>query len=493
MKNILLSLSILLFITIKGCSQYSDTNNINWIDHIENDLIPFWITADAKGVPLGNFPTFRCNNGKIQDCPELNIESIPEWLRIQSDSLQRDYVRMKSRQIFLYSVAYHLTGKEDYLENAKNGVDYILSHVDYKNFKIHSFWQDRKKLPTPQQVTSQDLAYSLCGLTFFYYITRDKKLLDIITHTKNEIFNNYLLHSNTIEKDTLFAWVKEDFETDKTTNKELVANLDQVNAYLLLIAPLVNDSLADRYKSDLLMLSKIMNNNFYNAESNVYWGKLHDKKYGLEYHTDFGHTIKTFWMEYLIGKMVNDSTLILFAKNNALKLLKEAYIKETGSWGSCYSDGGPGKKINCNKSWWIYAELDQMTATLSMADKSLYNTYLNSTYEYWMDHFVDRKDCEVWHELNCDGNPNLSIPKIHIWKNGYHSFEHALVAYITTSSINNKEVTLYWALNNGINIEKEYINPYYFKGEIKNIESTDFNRKKLGCYSRFEVHFTDIR
>ena len=90
--------------------------------------MPFWLTADALGAPIGNFPTFRCNDGTAYHpeapCPELARP--PEWI---ASELGRDYTRMKSRQTFLYGVAFHITGEERYLEYARAGVTWLRQHA----------------------------------------------------------------------------------------------------------------------------------------------------------------------------------------------------------------------------------------------------------------------------------------------------------------------------------------------------------------------------
>src|SRR5207253_2791145 len=86
-----------------------------WLAHLNRDLLPFWTMPAALGVPIGNFPTFRCNDGarfdRAKPCPELALAD--PWIR---EELDRDYVRMKSRQVYAYGVAYHLTGDEKMLE-----------------------------------------------------------------------------------------------------------------------------------------------------------------------------------------------------------------------------------------------------------------------------------------------------------------------------------------------------------------------------------------
>ncbi|MCG7585561.1 N-acylglucosamine 2-epimerase, partial [Photobacterium sp. OFAV2-7] len=47
-----------------------------WLEHVEKGLRPFWMMDTAKGTPIGNFPTFRCDNGALLNtdapCNELN-------------------------------------------------------------------------------------------------------------------------------------------------------------------------------------------------------------------------------------------------------------------------------------------------------------------------------------------------------------------------------------------------------------------------------------
>src|SRR5439155_709565 len=46
-----------------------------WRQHVTDELLPFWVVPDALGTPIGNFPTFRCNDGTLPRpealCPEL--------------------------------------------------------------------------------------------------------------------------------------------------------------------------------------------------------------------------------------------------------------------------------------------------------------------------------------------------------------------------------------------------------------------------------------
>ena len=52
--------------------------------------------------------------------------------------------------------------------------------------------------------------------------------------------------------------------------------------------------------------------------------------------------------------------------------------------------------------------------------------------------------------------------KIHHWKNGYHSAEHALVGYLTAQALRSQPATLWFATPAGAPLR-----PYLFAGKAK--------------------------
>src|SRR5580700_9821888 len=96
--------------------QYFDIENLlrdlprgqRWTQHLMEDLLPFWTKSSALGEPMGNFPTYRNNDGSLVDPKHLH----EEFLHVVPGIvwLDREHVRSRSRQCFAYGVAYHLTG-----------------------------------------------------------------------------------------------------------------------------------------------------------------------------------------------------------------------------------------------------------------------------------------------------------------------------------------------------------------------------------------------
>jgi mannose/cellobiose epimerase-like protein (N-acyl-D-glucosamine 2-epimerase family) len=455
-----------------------------WVRHLREDLLPFWETKEALGSPVGNFPTYRCNDGTLYNpatpCEEL---ANPDPSVKDIIKLDRDYVRMKARQVFAYGIAYHMTGKKEYLDLAQAGTNYLRKYaLEYDGGKFcgaFSYFKEPGHVPSPaaSMRTSQDMAYAVTGIGFYYYLTRDLSVLKDVQKLKNYIWSTYYDQSLDI-----VTWVKSPTVDGDTPNQlELVGQLDQVYGYMLWLAHAMPASDRLKWKADLTHLARIMIEQFFSPREGMFWGSITDvskRQLGTD-HTDFGHTVKTLWLIYEIGKLTSDVSLIEFGRSHAADILDKAYIKETGSWARRIDERG---RLDEDKEWWILAELDQVAGTLGLIDPA-FARYLPQTYDYWFKYMVDHDNHEIWHWVNAkDNKPNLRIPKQHSWKNALHSFEHALVGYMVGQQIHEKPVTLYFAFSKPP--AKEEIQPYFFQGRVEAIERTT---------TGFKVTFTKIR
>ncbi len=454
-----------------------------WIAHLERDILPFWRQPAALGDPVGNFPTNRCNDGSVYraDAPCPEFVRAPQWIR---NGLDRHYVRMASRQTFLYGVAYHLTGDEEYLLWSRAGARYIIDHaLDRETGSVVTYFEDGQAGPAPGERTSQDLAYALLGPAFYYYLTRDPEVLDEIRLIRNHIAEQYY------GRDWgMYRWTLSGGEAQR---QELVAQLDQANAYLLMLAPLMPEEDRAGWRDQLVAIARIMRDRFYDPASGMFLGALAPnpaapaERCDLDRdHTDFGHTIKTYWMIYLIGRLAQDDTLTAFAQTGATDILGRAFLNETGSWATqplC------GDGVNRTSTWWASAELNQAAATFGLADPALLR-FLPDTYRFWLSRMVDREHGEVWHEVvPPDMAPGLT--KLHLWKNGFHTAEHALIAYITTRAIRGEPVQLFFAFPSG-HTDAE-ARPYYYAGSV--IGRVDSALPNLPGFRRVAVTFGEVR
>lgn len=414
----------------KGPSPSAElTTGQRWLEHFQKDLLPFWNLPDAWGEPRGNFPTFRCNDGHLPaptgPCPE--IADAPGWIKEQSG---RDYVRMKSRQTYFYGVAYHLTGDPKLLALARDGVTYLRENaLEKETGSAVSYWEKGVAGPPLLQRTSQDLAYAQLGLAMYYYLTRDEAVLADILRLKNHIFSHYCQ-----TEWGMLRWVAQDPGGVEDKRQELVAQLDQINAYMLLLTPILPEPHQTQWKQDLVLLAKVMIEKYFAPEHHLFWGTVHDGKDQVlgSRHTDFGHTAKALWMIERIGRLAGDQGLVEFATREGAEVLKKAYLADSGSWASRLRGDGT---LDIHKEWWIYAELDQTAATLALHDP-VQGRFLPKTFAYWLRYLVDPKQHEIYGWVNGRTHQGGGDPKIHHWKSGYHSAEHALVGYTKLRSLN---------------------------------------------------------
>ena len=435
-----------------------------WLRHLREDLLPFWEMPEALGQPLGNFPTYRNNDGSLVEPQHPG----PDFTNVIPGIvwLDRDHVRAKSRQCFAYGIAYHLTGEPRYLEYARGGVSFLREHaLDREHGGAYTYFKGAAKLPAVGQRTSQDLAYALTGIGFLYYLTRDADLLKDLVNLHDYIWDTYY-----DPQAGLLRWVLEPSgDGDSPNQKELVAQLDQIYGYMLAVTPALPDVQQRVWRKRLSKLCHILMDQFYTPRTDMFWGAITSsqiKCWGTP-HTDFGHSVKTFWLLSVIGSLNDDYEMFISAEARAAQVLEWAYIERTGSWARAFAADG---KLDENKEWWIYCELDQVAGALALVDPA-YARYLVRTSDYWFKYMVDHKHHEIWHMVSAETNqPVAGYPKQHSWKSCLHSFEHALVSYIFAQQLHGDPVTLHFAWSDTPAHEKIY--PYFYQGRVTSISES---------------------
>jgi len=450
-----------------------------WMSHMLGDLMRFWWQDAAFGVPQGAFPTVRCDTGELvnwqRPCPEVGRNT---WIR------DMHTIVAQSRQTYAYGVAFHMTGDVAFLDMMRKGVAFIRANfVDRERGGLYTS-QDRSNGtwgPAWDTRNPQELAYGLLGMSFYYYLTRDPEVLPDILATKKVIFDNYYNSgANALQ------WMLTNQGATFGSELRLVAQLDQMNAYMVMMTPLLPEPHKSQWRDDLVWLSRVLIEKFYSPAENMFFLNA-NRPADLDLRvsgTDFGHTIKAMWMIRHTGLLAGDKELVDFVEKNAPKVLERAYLSGSGSWAQGLLAGGA---IDINKSWWIYAELDQFAGSLAMTYPETAR-YLPATYEYYLKYFVDQEFGEVWNGVNGNTHqPIRDLPKAWQWKNGYHSMEHALVAYITTLQLQGEGVPLWFAFQKPP-VDDE-IRPYFYTGKIDKMESQTDARVGL----TWRVTFRDVK
>ncbi|MGN1281838.1 MAG: hypothetical protein ACI4UM_08065 [Succinivibrio sp.] len=443
-----------------------------WVEHA-NDLKKYWLHPDAYGVPVGNFPTWRCDDGTLRNQKRCKGEQDIGGLM---ELTPYDFTRMQARQTFAYGALFNLTGDIKALELHQAGVEFLLKKaIDpeggfYNIFENGKPFKDANSVITGRRLnrTSQDLSYALVGLAMNAYLTHDKRVIDVIKKSQKYIYDTYF------DKDSqLMKWCLEDSVYDRKDQKELVGLLDQLNAYMILTWRVLPKKDQAEWSKLISKTVKAINKNFYNAQNNRFWGCTDNEScFVLDKgrHLDNGHTVKAFWMEYLAARGLDDDSLERFAKNGMKDTLKSAQTAEGNDWF--------GDLLYNRASWWEYAELNQAALTLALTDDYI----LHNTFYPWINEAIDKEYGEI-------GSYGL---KTFFWRNGFHTTEHALIGAILSNGIRLKYcqdneqcemdnyVRLYFA---PVNYNDRNFTPYLYSGDIVYV-------KDLGKVK--EVVFDDI-
>jgi hypothetical protein len=412
-----------------------------WLNYAAQDLWKFWGKENAL-----EYTSYRCNNGALINPKQLCSELRQGWIIA---GLENEYTRMLSRQVYLYGTLFNMTGDPLTLEYMEVGVERLLERFEDSG-SAATIMKDGKPLYTAEQRTSQDLAYVQVGLAMHYYLTGDQAVLEKIDSLKDYVIASYYR-----DDWEMLAWTLEDQMPGDAQNQELVAQLDQLNAYMLLVFPHLPENMKVEWEKDIRLMVDILLNKFHDEDRNRFAGQIVKGEFNRpgQRHNDFGHSVKTYWMIHTAGKLLDDDRYLEIGRWGIDAIIKQSIrfreeASDASNWGNQTNSDGSG--------WWEFAELTQATATL-MLDEPDYARYLPDIYKYWLSSFVDKTYGGVW------GGAGGGT-KQHLWKNGYHEAEIGLVALITSQKAKDETVDLYFKRDEG------HFQPYLF--EIKPIEQS---------------------
>ena len=462
----------------------------DWMNHLNDDLLKFWNKPEITDIKDSLFPTYITNDGHVlpaskQDWPKEFVEAKKSSDTSGLVDEDNNYVRAHSRLTYAFGIAYHMTGKTEYLDICKKGAMELMNAMD-GNYGMHVTQNSTTKEwdSDYRKRTSQDLAYGLTGLGMYYFLTHDKSVMFKILQLHDYIFNVYM-----DEKRGYLTWLPRFLKDNPEV--QIVAQLDQLYAYMLMITPALPMPYAQKWRDDMKQITDILITQFYSEQYGFFWGVDSDAmsmNLGTD-HTDFGHSVKTFWVILKVGELLNDVEYINFARPKIHRILLDAYIEKNGSWARRFDQNG---NLDIDKEWWILAELDQAAEILSIHDPSYYR-FLNNTHKYWFDVMTDHEHGEIWHMVDgATDKPVINYPKAHNWKTSLHSFEHTLFGYMTASRVKNESFSLFYAIPEWEKSRFRELQPYMFRAKVLDVENEGTIDTLTDGNSNYKVTFTSL-
>ncbi|GEM_PF-4176069 len=177
------------------------------------------------------------------------------------------------------------------------------------------------------------MAYAAQGVGAYYFVTRDPEALEYLEKTRNLIMdpNKYWDVAN----GRVLDGMSHDLHTPKDQSGggfELVAGLDQINAYMVLVQPVLpSQELRDGWAEDLRKLATGVLENFW--QDGVFFGQSARVGNFSSRHTDLGHNMKSHWMMGLVGELVGYEPWTRFSTWSGIPWIGQGFDEEFGIWG----------------------------------------------------------------------------------------------------------------------------------------------------------------
>lgn len=434
----------------------------DWLAHTQV-IGEYWLQPDAYGTPPGRFPTFRCDNGRLPSPEELCQELVDVGAK---DKLGRRYTRMQSRQIYTYLALFHMTGEPAAFTMASAGIQELLKmRRPQGGFALYV---NANGQASDEPVSAQDAAYALLGLAMYDYLTRDPAVHQILLREIDALFTRY--YDPEVKA---LSWWPRTTSLERNPRRELVAQLDQLTAYLNLVSTVSTSQeniQLNRYRQWVV---QALLDQYVDLDQCRVFGALHHKYFMLpdHGHNDFGHAVKTWWNLILNRDLLTQThqqqvqSCLGHTLNQATRELPVAellsYLPDTKR--DKWVDAGTlttwkGYHYENYVNSWQWAELDQGLIIAKLVGEGPLQASLPSNTWQFLDAWVDTVHGGVG--LNPHTNKQFD------WLNGYHHTEHALFGLLATQTIYAQPVTLYFAFPSE---QPSAFFPYLLGGQVVNI------------------------
>jgi mannose/cellobiose epimerase-like protein (N-acyl-D-glucosamine 2-epimerase family) len=421
-----------------------------WLRHLREELLPYWEVPDALGTPVGNFPSFRDQEG--------NLDPARGTFR---------GVSTLARGVYGYSVAFHLTGDERYLTYARAGLEWVEEHgFDPVN---GGWYHDLADTGAPLDATDDKQLFDLASLGMaygmYFNVTRDPWAEQGLLGVRDLIFQRYRNAANGRFFDARSADMSRSVDLGGNGG-DIVNLLIPGTALLLPNADLLTEpARREQFRADLRVVTQALIDQHRNKtapETWWFWGRTGRIGVQTAAQTDFGHTIKSHEMIHNANQVFADRPWDSLAADRDI-LLSKAWDEPAARWHDDLLDFATGA-VELDSQWWVHDEADQTLAALDLREDFARSEWLARSAQGWFDSFVDPAyPHETWQRPFRDGTfPQPGgDEKSGRGKNMYHAFEHVLVMYLHGRAMEGVPAELHYALPADVALTAE-AEPYWF-------------------------------
>lgn len=380
-----------------------NTQLIEQLTAAHADILRFWIDNMVDNEKGGFYGEMDCDGNIKKDAQKGLI--------------------LNGRILWTFAKAANTFGNDAYRKMADRAYDYLTTYFyDKKN---GGFYWAVNADGTPADTKKQAYAegFALYGLSEYYILTQDPKVIDLAYETYHLIEKHF--------RDPKFGGYTEASNADwspiadvRLSDKE--ENLPKtMNTHLHILEPFTN---LYRAKPSSELKESIVHC------INVFKDKIIDPKTGhfilffdmdwtpsKKMHIDsYGHDIEGAWLIYEAAEVIDDKALMETLKPVCRRLVDITLAE--GFDGESISYEIVNGHLDTDRHWWPQAEtLVGLADTYRLTGEQKYLDLLYKVWRFIDAHLVDHQNGEWYWRVNKDGNNVYRDMKAGFWKCPYHN------------------------------------------------------------------------
>jgi mannobiose 2-epimerase len=377
----------------------NNTDKINPVALLINNILPFWITK-MQDTEHGGFYGRIDGNDILH--PQANKGAV-----------------LNARILWTFAAAYRLLNKPEYLHIAQRAFDYITHHfLDEEYGGI--YWEldyTGRPVNTKKQMYAQ--GFALYGFSEFYRATGNPKALELaktffhlIEKTADKQSGGYLeAYTRQWQPIDDMRLSNKDANEKKTMNTHLHILEPYTNLCRIWNNPQLRQA---QRKLIAIFTDKILNPS---GHLDLFFDEQWQcKSTGISY----GHDIEASWLLYEAATVLGDTKLLEHIKTLSLKIAAAAAEGLQPDGSMIYERNGT--HTDTDRHWWVQAEtVVGYSYAYQNAGNTTFQQHAERAYQYILNNLVDTRNGE-WHwSRKANNDINHTDDKAGIWKCPYHN------------------------------------------------------------------------
>ena len=413
---------------LTGCRSSEEQSGLQmkgsyWKDQVLIDILPYWTKHAIDSV-----------NGAFHS----NLDD--NWIP-QGDT---KFPSMIARQLFSYSAAYYMGGRNEDIIIADGLKDYLLTHAWDS---LYGGWYDALTLTgDPKEKTKSTFVqvYVITGLALYYAVTHDADVLDYINRS------NQLLEEKVWDKGKggYFDMCQQDW-TLQTNTKSVSSQLAPLSGYLLYLYTATRDEnylrQAERITDTILNRMTDTKTGWILESFDTDWNYVPGATGANE--INVGHNIEVAWSLLRLYLLNKRDDYLQVGLSLADSLHRHGFDDESGLWFATIGNQDSSLKSDFTY-WWIqaYGIMFDLCLHHVKPDGDFVDSFKKGA-AFWDTYFMDRNNGDTHMSVSRNGKPSV-IRKADQFKASYHSVEHGLLNYMYLANwVNPDSITVYFRMN----------------------------------------------